>query len=134
MKRRLLMIAAPAAVAMLLAGCSQDKSGQLLGYWVRKRQNGRIQAMLRVQRDGQNLTITIAEFSFFGGRSPKETTYPLVFSRDLNQYGIQSELGLVPVVAAGDGSAVLFKDAQFDRSTKEEYEAFLATVLQDRRF
>jgi len=134
MKRRLLMIAAPAAVAMLLAGCSQDKSGQLLGYWVRKRQNGRIQAMLRVQRDGQNLAITIAEFSILGARSQKETTSPLVSNPDLTQYGIQSDRGMVPLVAAGAGSAVLFKDAQFDRSTKEEYKAFLATVLPDRRF
>lgn len=131
MKKRLFVLAAPLA---LLVGCGNDPGSELLGYWVRRRQNGRIQAMLRIHRDGQNLIITIAEFSFFGGNSPRETARPLVFSRDLIQHGIQSELGLVPVVAAGDGSAVLFKDARFERSTKEEYDGFLAVVLEDRRF
>lgn len=135
MKRRLLMVAAPAAVALWLTGCSQQQGDELIGYWShRRRAGGRIVAMLEIQRDGRNLAITIAEFPFSGQNTPRETAYPLVYSRDIGQFGIQSELGLLPVVAVDGGAALSYDGARFERSTKEEYIGFLATELPDRRF
>lgn len=136
MERRMFALGLSAVAMLGLAGCqSKPRPGdELIGYWVYRRQSGKISAMIRIQREGATLTLTVAEFSFFGRETdpPRETSKPLVYSRDLGQHGLQSELGFVPVQRIGE--ELSFDDARFTRSTPEQYAEWLATVPRIIRF
>ena len=133
MKRRIFALGMPAVAVMALAGCKSKPGDELIGHWIKHRQNGRIEAMIRIQREGDVLTKTVAEFGFFAreGHPPKETTTPLVYSRDLGQHGVQSPFGFVPVQRIGEELA--FLDERFARSTPEQYAEWMSTVLPPAR-
>lgn len=134
MKRRIFAFGLPAAAVLALAGCSKSKPGdELIGYWIERHSNGRTRAMLRIRREGDVITITVAEFGFTAleGHPPREKSYPLVYSRDLGQHGVQSDFGLVPVIRVGEG--VSFNNGSFERSTPEQYAEWMSTVLPPAR-
>lgn len=134
MKRRIFALGMPAVAVMALAGCKSKPGDELIGYWIKRHSNGRTRAMIRIQRVDDVITMTVAEFGFTAreGHPPQEKTYPLVYSRDLGQHGVQSDFGLVPVIRVGEG--VSFNSGSFERSTPEQYAEWMATLLPVRRF
>ena len=134
MKRRIFAFGLPVAAVLALAGCKSKPGDELIGYWIERHSNGRTRAMLRIQREGDVITMTVAEFGFFAreGHPPQEKSYPLVYSRDLGQHGVQSDFGLVPVIRVGE--AVSFNNGTFQPSTAEQYAEWMATLLPVRRF
>lgn len=132
MKRRIFALGLPAVVVLALAGCKSKAGDELLGYWIKHRDNGSIEAMIKIQREGDVLTKTVAEFAFSGGNSPRESTTPLSYSRDLGQFGVQTPFGFMPVQRIGEDLSYL--DERFQRSTPEQYAEWLATVITPRRF
>lgn len=135
MKRRVFALGLPAAAIMVMAGCKPQQSGdELLGYWIKHYSSGNIQAMLKIQREKDALTMTVAEFTFFSreGHPPSETTYPLVFNSSINQHGVQSELGFIVIRRIGDELA--FDSERFTRSNAEQYAEWMKTLLPKIRF
>lgn len=134
MKRRMFALGLPVVGVMALAGCKSKSGDELLGYWVERHSNGRTRAMLRIRREGDVITMTVAEFGFFSreGQPPREESYPLVYSRDLGQHGVQSDFGFVPVIRVGE--AVSFNNGTFQPATAEQYAEWMATLLPVRRF
>lgn len=133
MKRRAFTLGIPAVAALALTGCKSKPGDELLGYWIRHHENGRIAAMLKIRREGDVLTITTAQFGMSGSESPpRETVYPLAFSRDLGHHGIQTQMGLVPVQRIGEELGFDLK--RFTRSTPEQYAKWLTEVRPMRMF
>ena len=134
MKRRILAFGLPAVAALALSGCKAEKGNELIGYWISRHKNGQTSAMIKIERKDNTLVLTVAEFTFFSRelQPPSEKLHPLSYSRDLDQHGVQTEIGFEPVIRIGD--KLSFNSNQFDLSTAEKYAEWMATVLPVRRF
>lgn len=137
MDRRSMILGAAGASALLLTGCLGGAKGEdFVGYWahdrpVRQDAPARMLVAIKIERTGDaEFVATLVETSPLGHRVWRDS-FALRYMPE-NRLARDRD-GRISFVTIRDGSLV-FNDIPYRASTREEFDAFNASLAGQRRF
>ena len=136
MDRRVMILGAAGASALLLTGCLGGAKGEdFVGYWaherpVRQGEPARMLVAIKIERIGDaEFVAKLVETTPFGG--VRNASFALRYMPE-NRLARDRD-GRISFVTIRDGSLV-FNDIPYRASTREEFDAFNASLAGQRRF
>lgn len=137
MDRRAMILGAAGASALLLTGCLGAAEGEdFVGYWaherpVRQGEPARMLIAIKIERTGNaEFMATVVETSPFG-RGVRSTSFALRYMPE-NRLALERH-GQIFFLTIRDG-ALIMNDRPYRASTREEFDAFNASLAGHPRF
>ena len=137
MDRRVMILGAAGASALLLTGCLGEGKGEaFVGYWandtpIRQGAPKRLQVVVKIERTGEtDFWVTVVGPMPFNPRSVKSVTLAMSY-RPENRLAVEQN-GRVSFITLENGS-IMMGGRALRRSTREEFDGFPASLAQPQQ-